>query len=225
MVAALGAGPSLHLRTGRSAQRATAEVMRHAAMRRPVALLWAAAALLLLGLAREPIRGFSPPAPRGQLARTAQAPAEAASVDAVHEELPARPREVADVEDRWIVGVGLRRTAFLGFAIGVAASAAAASAKADRREDVGDGGDIDNGAGVFAQNCAACHAGGNNAVQPDKKLKKEALVQYGMYDVDRIMYQVTNGKNAMPAFGERLGRTEIADVAAYVFSQAENGWP
>ena len=85
----------------------------------------------------------------------------------------------------------------------------------------------------FSSPGAACHAGGNNAVQPDKKLKKDALETYGMYDVERIKYQavrhwlgtsifqhlsasfspkawqVTNGKNAMPAFGERLGPDDI----------------
>jgi cytochrome c6 len=34
--------------------------------------------------------------------------------------------------------------------------------------------------------------------------------------------QVTNGKNAMPAFGGRLDDEEISDVAAYVFDQATN---
>jgi len=81
-----------------------------------------------------------------------------------------------------------------------------------------------NGQSVFSANCAACHAGGNNAVVPDKKLKKEALELYGMLDVERIQYQVTNGKNAMPAFGERLVQSDIEDVATYVLSQANTGW-
>ena len=34
--------------------------------------------------------------------------------------------------------------------------------------------------------------------------------------------QVTNGKNAMPAFGGRLDDDEITDVAAYVYDQATN---
>jgi hypothetical protein len=35
---------------------------------------------------------------------------------------------------------------------------------------------------------------------------------------------VTNGKNAMPAFGGRLSDDDIKDVAAYVISQSEAGW-
>merc|ERR1740129_2463645 len=83
--------------------------------------------------------------------------------------------------------------------------------------------DLENGEGVFLGNCAACHAGGNNSVVPEKKLRKEALEQYltGGNNIDAIKYQVTNGKGSMPAFGERLGPDDIEDVANYVFSQAD----
>merc|ERR1719378_1030248 len=66
--------------------------------------------------------------------------------------------------------------------------------------------EIDNGAAVFAGNCAACHAGGNNVIQNEKTLRKEALEQYldGGLKEESIIKQVTNGKNAMPAFGGRL---------------------
>ena len=37
-----------------------------------------------------------------------------------------------------------------------------------------------------------------------------------------MITQVTNGKNAMPAFGGRLDDDEITDVAAYVYDQATN---
>merc|ERR1719492_142999 len=83
--------------------------------------------------------------------------------------------------------------------------------------------DLENGEGVFLGNCAACHAGGNNSVVPEKKLRKEALEQYltGGYNIDAIKTQVTNGKGSMPAFGERLGPDDIEDVANYVFNQAD----
>jgi cytochrome c6 len=85
-------------------------------------------------------------------------------------------------------------------------------------------GDIENGSLVFAGNCAACHAGGNNVIQNEKTLRKEALDQYlaGGLKPESIVYQVTNGKNAMPAFGGRLEEDEINDVAAYVYDQAVN---
>ena len=39
-------------------------------------------------------------------------------------------------------------------------------------------GDIDNGAQVFAGNCAACHAGGNNVIQSEKTLRKNLSLYY-----------------------------------------------
>lgn len=84
--------------------------------------------------------------------------------------------------------------------------------------------DIENGEKIFTANCSACHAGGNNVIMPDKTLKKEALEEYGMNSIDAITYQVTNGKNAMPAFGGRLGDSEIEDVANYVLAQSKKGW-
>ena len=84
-------------------------------------------------------------------------------------------------------------------------------------------GSADAGGLAFSANCAACHAGGNNVIQAEKTLKKDALVSYlsGGFKESSIVTQVTNGKNAMPAFGGRLSDEEIGDVAAYVFATAE----
>jgi mono/diheme cytochrome c family protein len=38
-----------------------------------------------------------------------------------------------------------------------------------------------------------------------------------------VAYQVTNGKNAMPAFGGKLSEGDIADVGAYVIDQPRPG--
>ncbi|MEH1868199.1 MAG: c-type cytochrome [Nostoc sp.] len=85
-------------------------------------------------------------------------------------------------------------------------------------------GDAVSGAKVFSANCASCHAGGKNLVQAAKNLKKEALEKYGLYSAEAIIAQVTNGKNAMPAFGKRLKADQIENVAAYVLSQADKDW-
>ena len=84
--------------------------------------------------------------------------------------------------------------------------------------------DINNGEQIFTANCSACHAGGNNVIMPEKTLKKEALEENKMNSIKAITYQVTNGKNAMPAFGGRLDDNEIEDVANFVLSQSEKGW-
>ena len=84
--------------------------------------------------------------------------------------------------------------------------------------------DLAAGEQVFSANCSACHAGGNNAIMPEKTLKKDVLEENGMNSVSAITTQVKNGKNAMPAFGGRLTDDDIDNVANYVFTQAEQGW-
>merc|ERR1712113_192439 len=81
-----------------------------------------------------------------------------------------------------------------------------------------------NGSAVFAANCASCHAGGNNLVSPDKKLKKEDLQKYGKYEVPALVAQVAKGNGSMPAFGSKLSPADVEDVATYVRAQADKGW-
>ena len=83
---------------------------------------------------------------------------------------------------------------------------------------------LDEGKSLFNANCAACHAGGVNRVVASKSLKKDALIEYDMYSQDAIAYQITNGKNAMPAFKGRLEPEQIQNIAAYVLNQADNNW-
>lgn len=83
---------------------------------------------------------------------------------------------------------------------------------------------LSDGAKIFNANCSACHVGGNNIIINSKTLKKGALEKYGMYSLDAIKTQVTNGKNSMPAFKSRLTSPQIESVAAYVLSQADKGW-
>ena len=87
-------------------------------------------------------------------------------------------------------------------------------------------GDYAAGEQIFNANCAACHAGGQNVIMPEKTLEKEALDQYlaGGRSEASVVTQVTNGKNAMPAFGGRLSDDDIANVATYVIKTSETGW-
>lgn len=81
-----------------------------------------------------------------------------------------------------------------------------------------------DGAAVFTANCASCHQGGKNVVNPAKTLKKEDLSKYGKDSVEAIVTQVTKGAGAMPAFGGRLSAGDIEAVANYVLTQSEKGW-
>ncbi|MEH2270374.1 MAG: c-type cytochrome [Nostoc sp.] len=85
-----------------------------------------------------------------------------------------------------------------------------------------------NGAKIFEANCASCHIGGGNILISQKTLKKEALSKYlenyNSDSIEAIIHQVQNGKNAMPAFKDKLSPEEILEVAAYVLQNAEQGW-
>jgi cytochrome c6 len=83
-------------------------------------------------------------------------------------------------------------------------------------------GDPSKGETIFTGNCAACHANGKNVLQPEKTLEKEVLETNGMYSIDAIVTQVTNGKNAMPAFGGRLSQEDIENVASFVLNKSIN---
>lgn len=114
-------------------------------------------------------------------------------------------------------------------------------------------GDAGAGESIFSGNCAACHAGGQNVIQPEKTLQQavrgarwvvspsmsalcvwrltppphpQALSEYldGGANEKAVIKQVTNGKNAMPAFGGRLSDEDIANVATYVITTAKAGW-
>ncbi|KAG2441630.1 hypothetical protein HXX76_003250 [Chlamydomonas incerta] len=84
--------------------------------------------------------------------------------------------------------------------------------------------DLALGAQVFNGNCAACHMGGRNSVMPEKTLDKAAIEAYleGGFNIESIVYQVENGKGAMPAWQDRLSEEEIQAVAEYVFKQASD---
>ncbi len=84
--------------------------------------------------------------------------------------------------------------------------------------------DLALGARIFAHNCASCHLGGGNVLLSNKSLRQSALDEHGVNTPDQVSHQIRHGKNAMPAFKDRLGDDQIESVTAYVLSQASKGW-
>ncbi len=84
--------------------------------------------------------------------------------------------------------------------------------------------DTATGAKIFSLQCAGCHVNGGNIVRRGKTLKQKALKKNGMDSLEAIANIVTNGKNNMSAFKDRLSEQQIQDVSAYVLEQAEQGW-
>ncbi|HEY9864425.1 MAG TPA: c-type cytochrome [Candidatus Obscuribacterales bacterium] len=83
---------------------------------------------------------------------------------------------------------------------------------------------IDTGAKIFEAQCAGCHIGGGNIVRRGKTLKKKALENNHVDTLEAISSLVTNGKNNMSAYKDRLTEAEIQEVSAYVLEQAQKNW-
>lgn len=81
-----------------------------------------------------------------------------------------------------------------------------------------------NGTQIFEVHCVGCHINGGNIVRRGKTLKKKALKKYGMDSLEAISSIVTNGKNNMSAYKDRLTSEQIQDVAAYVLEQSAKDW-
>ncbi|MDX2096176.1 MAG: c-type cytochrome, partial [Leptolyngbyaceae cyanobacterium bins.59] len=77
------------------------------------------------------------------------------------------------------------------------------------------------GAQLFEAHCAGCHLKGGNIVRRGKTLKLKALQKNQVDTVDAIVNLVTNGKNNMSAYKDRLTLEEIATVSTYVLEQAQ----
>lgn len=81
-----------------------------------------------------------------------------------------------------------------------------------------------NSAKLFEINCAGCHPHGKNIIRRGKNLSLRALRRNKLDSLEAIAALVTNGKNNMSAYKDRLSEKEIQQVSAYVLQQAKTGW-
>jgi cytochrome c6 len=84
--------------------------------------------------------------------------------------------------------------------------------------------DTINGTQIFSVHCAGCHINGSNIIRRGKNLKMKALKKNNMDSIEAIASIITNGKNNMSAYKDRLTEQQIQDVATYVLEQAEKNW-
>jgi cytochrome c6 len=84
--------------------------------------------------------------------------------------------------------------------------------------------EMSNGAKIFNVNCAGCHVNGGNIIRRNKNLKLKALQKNKMDSLEAIEEIVTNGKNNMSAYRDRLSAQEIEIVSSYVLEQANKNW-
>jgi cytochrome c6 len=83
---------------------------------------------------------------------------------------------------------------------------------------------LDEGKILFNNNCSMCHPLGKNVILPEKNLTKDSLQANGMNSVGAIIYQLRNGKNGMPAFGDRLTKEEMKKLAEYILFESEKNF-
>ena len=110
-----------------------------------------------------------------------------------------------------------------GYVVRSSRAGTAAQQKGEEREESGSMSrqELARTRALFNEKCARCHGeDGRGETQTgemlgvpdftDEKWRKEAKGD------NRFIHSVTNGKDAMPAFGKKLSKQEIAALVAYV---------
>jgi cytochrome c6 len=83
----------------------------------------------------------------------------------------------------------------------------------------------ERGAGLFGQHCVGCHVNGGNIIRRGKTLKLEALRRNGIVGSEAIAAIAAGGIGQMGGYGGVLGEGGPEAVGAWVWQQAEAGWP
>lgn len=78
---------------------------------------------------------------------------------------------------------------------------------------------------LFQNHCAGCHLNGGNILRRSKTLKLAALQRQGIDNETAIARIAANGIGQMDGYADRLGEGGPEAVAAWVWNQAQAGWP
>jgi cytochrome c6 len=81
------------------------------------------------------------------------------------------------------------------------------------------------GARLFTAHCAACHPQGGNIIRRGKTLKRAALQRQGIDSPEAIQRIAAAGIGQMSGYDAVLGEGGAERVAAWIWQQAELGWP
>lgn len=81
------------------------------------------------------------------------------------------------------------------------------------------------GAQLFEAHCAGCHLQGGNIIRRRKTLKLAALERQGIASEAAIAAIAAGGVGQMSGYGAVLGEEGTREVAAWVWQQAQAGWP
>jgi cytochrome c6 len=82
-----------------------------------------------------------------------------------------------------------------------------------------------SGVQLFQNHCAGCHVNGGNILRRSKTLKLAALEANGITDPGAVATIAAQGRGQMSGYEAVLGDGGAEAVAAYVWAQAQAGWP
>lgn len=82
-----------------------------------------------------------------------------------------------------------------------------------------------SGVQLFQNHCAGCHVNGGNILRRSKTLKLAALEANGITSPGAIATIAAQGRGQMSGYEAVLGDGGAEAVAAYVWAQAQAGWP
>lgn len=120
---------------------------------------------------------------------------------------PSQPRHSVPSFTRWaLAGLALALVALLGLPGTV-------------RAEPGEG------ARLFEAHCAGCHMQGGNIIRRRKTLKLAALEREDIASEAAIAAIAAAGVGQMSGYADVLGEQGVGSVAAWVWQQAQAGWP
>jgi cytochrome c6 len=84
---------------------------------------------------------------------------------------------------------------------------------------------LQRGAKLFNNHCAGCHINGGNVVRRNKTLRRQDLLREGINGPADVARIAAAGKGQMSGYAKVLGDGGPDAVGAWVWKQAEQGWP
>ena len=84
---------------------------------------------------------------------------------------------------------------------------------------------LQRGGRLFENHCAGCHVNGGNVIRRNKTLKRQDLLREGVMGPADVARIAANGKGQMSGYAKVLGEGGPDAVGAWVWKQAELGWP
>lgn len=81
------------------------------------------------------------------------------------------------------------------------------------------------GDSLFLAHCAGCHVNGGNIIRRGRTLKLAALERNGVADPEAIARIAAAGIGQMGGYASQLGEGGPEAVGAWVWQQAQAGWP